>query len=392
MVAASAAGESNPRWQSGYYRQTGSYDFGVGGSMQTTLFAATQPAARGVNDYAASAAATLIASAHDDIGGIKLGLNTAFQIYHDRLSGDNYGNDLVQKIYLAVETPYGDWEVGMNDGAAFTLAVTGPVVDGEVALDNPNATFFRDPANGGHAFIENFAFNGAVEPSYNFAKFSYYTPDISGLRFGVSFTPSYGKNVLPYLSPGPKDADREENIFEAGAAYQNNIGALEINLSAGTAFGHDNEQTKTSGHSDLLEWAAGSELAYHITEKTRLAVGGAYHRSNSFGFDIDDVRSEGYTESLHASTRLEYDGWEFGVEYGDGTAKGSVDDNTVGMRGFGAAVGYAINSQLKATLGWQKLLYRSNLAVFYNEQTHIGMDALFLHLHLDIPPEPANTQ
>ena len=111
--------------------------------------------------------------------GLVLSLRSVFEVFHDKLSGDNYGSDLVQKVYGVAQTGLGRVEIGMTDGAAYSLAVTGPTVDGVTSLDNPNATFFLDPTTG-RAFINVFTGNSAVEPTYNFAKLSYYSPRLFG--------------------------------------------------------------------------------------------------------------------------------------------------------------------------------------------------------------------
>ncbi len=108
----------------------------------------------------------------------------------------------MQKVYGTVQTRLGRIELGQTDGAAYTLATTGPVVEGDISIDNTNATFFRDPTTGG-AFINVFQLNSAVESSLNYAKVSYYSPRLFGLQLGASFTPSEGKDVIPFLSGGP---------------------------------------------------------------------------------------------------------------------------------------------------------------------------------------------
>ena len=51
--------------------------------------------------------------------GLSLALKGTFEIYHDHLSGDNYGSDFVQKVYGTVQTGLGHIDVGMTDGAAY---------------------------------------------------------------------------------------------------------------------------------------------------------------------------------------------------------------------------------------------------------------------------------
>jgi hypothetical protein len=365
-----------------------SADLGVatlsaGGTVQASGFAAFQPApAR--DSVRGSGAATLSAALSREYdSGLVLGLDTVFQLYSDRLSGDNYGNDFVQKVYGRAETGLGNVEFGMNDGAAYALAVIGPAVNGETALDNPNATFFRDPATG-RAVIETFTLNSAVEPSLNYAKLSYYTPQLFGVEIGVSYTPSMAKGVLPFLKGGPKTADRQESLWETAVRYRGSLGSFETAFSFAAAFAHADAGMKTAGHQGLTEWAAGAEFSYPLDDDTKISFGGAYRASNAYRFDLLDVRDRGETSSARLSAEWERGPWSFGVEYGDGTADGRLPGSEIGVRGYGAAVGYALSENLALTLGWQDLRYARNGGAFYNDRPRLDLDAVYLHLRFAV--------
>lgn len=382
LSAAAPAEEGG--WISPYTTDISGLSVTVGGSAEASLFSSGQPEGANIDKNSGSGAATLtlgLERTYDS--GLVLSLNTAFEIYHDRLSGDNYGSDLVQKVYGKAQTGLGIIEVGMTDGAAFALAVTGPVVDEEATLDNPNAVFFRDPTTG-HAFTDAFTLNSAVEPSFNFAKISYYTPRIFGLQIGASYTPSQGKDVLPFVSTGPHVANRQESIWETAVSYSDTFGPFSLGLYGGAAFAHADEGRKTTGHAGLTDWAVGSEIDYPLNDDATLAVGGAYHHTNAYTFDINDVLSNGGTNSAHISAKLTYGRWAFGGEYGDGTADGDAMAPTIGVRGYETAIGYTFNDNLKASLGWQELRYSRNTGVFYNGNPRANMDAVFLHLHLHV--------
>lgn len=353
----------------------------VGGRANGTAFAADQPAAPGLEQTSVSGAATLTTTLERDYdSGLTLGLKGAFEIYHDRLSGDNYGSDFVQKVYATVQTGLGHVEIGMTDGAAYTLAVVGPVVDDETTMDNTNATFFRDPSTG-RAFVNVFALNSAVESSLNYAKLSYYTPRLFGVQLAASYTPSEGKDVIPFVSNGPLVANRQQNIWEAAVSYSDTFGPLSLGAYGGAAFAHADSAAKTAGHEGLTEWSVGSEIDYNLDDDVKLAVGGAYRESNAYAFNINNVLAQGATSSAHLSATMSYGPWIVGGEYGDGTAEGAPK---LGVRGTSASVGYVFNANLQATLGWQELRYSRDAGVFYNGAPRINMDAVFLHLKLHI--------
>lgn len=353
----------------------------LGAAAQGTLSTAFQPGAPGLVRTQPAAAVTLLSDLERDTdGGMILALKSAFELYHDRLDSDNYGGDLVQKVYGQVQTGLGSLEVGMNDGVAYTLAVTGPVVDSEAGLDNPNATFFRTP-NGG-AVNGVFALNSVVESSLNYAKFSYLTPKLFGLQIGVSYTPSAAKYVLPFADTAPRLAGRQENFWETAVRYDDDFGPFTVSLSGGAAFAHADTQTKTAGHEGLTDWSIGGQLAYPLDDATTISVGGAYRHSNGYAFDIQNVLGQGGTRSAHLSGKLERGAWSFGVEYGDGAAEGGSAD-TLGLRGYETALGYRFNRSWLASLGWQQLDYSRQSGTFYNGREKMQLDALFLHLHFE---------
>jgi len=351
----------------------------LGGQASAAGFSADQPSATGLDQSGASGAATATLNVERDYdSGLSLSLKSAFEVYHDRLSGDNYGSDLVQKVYGVAQTGLGRVEVGMTDGAAYALAVTGPVVDDATTLDNPNVTFFRDPTSG-QAFINIFSLNSAVESSLNYAKISYYSPRLFGIQLGASFTPSEGKDVVPFLNSGPHVADRQENIWEGALSYSDSFGPYSLGFYGGLSVGHDG--AKTLGHAGLTDWGLGTEIDYNINDDVKLALGGAYRHANSDAFDINAALAQGQTNSAHLSTTLSVGPWIAGVEYGDGTAEGSPK---LGVRGYEASVGYVVNANLQATVGWQRLDYSRDAGTFYNGAPAIRMDAAFLHLKLHV--------
>jgi hypothetical protein len=353
----------------------------IGGQALGTVFTADQPAAPGIDKTSASGAATLTASVQRDYdSGLTLALKSAFEIYHDRLSGDNYGDDFVQKVYAVAQTGLGRVEIGMTDGAVYALAVTGPVVDDQTTLDNANATFFRDPSTG-RAFVKTFALSSAAESSFNYAKVSYYTPRLFGVQLAASYTPSEGKDVIPFLSGGPRVPNRQESFWEAAVSYSDTFGPVSLGVYGGVMFAHADGAAKTAGHEGLTEWSVGSEIDYSLNDDVKLAVGGGYRRSNAYAFEINDVLADGATSSAHLSATLSSGPWIVGGEVGDGTAEGAPK---LGVHGVSTSVGYVFNANLQATIGWQQLRYDRDAGTFYNGAPRIRMDAAFLHLRLHV--------
>ena len=57
--------------------------------------------------------------------GMMLGLRSDFLIYRDNLSGDNYGNDAVEKVYVFAQTGFGRVEAGQRDGGDRAILLSG---------------------------------------------------------------------------------------------------------------------------------------------------------------------------------------------------------------------------------------------------------------------------
>jgi hypothetical protein len=352
------------------------------GSANGSAYAADQPDAPGLDQSGVTGAATFAANLERDYdSGMQLSLKSVLEVYHDRLSIDNYGGDFVEKVYGVVQTGLGRVEIGNTDGAAFVLANTGPVVEGDISIDNTNASFFKDPSTG-TAFINIFALNSATEASLNYAKVSYYSPRLFGVQIAGSFTPSEGKDVVPFLNNGPDIANRQKSIWEAAVSYTDTFGPVSLSFSGGWSTGH--ADNKTPGHAGLTDWSLGTELDYSINDDWKFAIGGAYRRSNAYTFNTNDVFASGETTSKHLSATLSNGSWIVGGELGQGDADGQLGAPNIGVQGQSATVGYVLNSNMQLNVGWEHFLYTRNSGVFYNGAPRIHMDAGFLHLQFQV--------
>jgi predicted porin len=354
----------------------------VGGEARGALFVPDAPpdaAAVGTfRQHWASGAADLVVNLQRDFdSGMVVALKTSFEVLRDRLSYDNYGGHLVQKVYGQVETGLGKLTIGMADGAAYRESVTGPVVDAAVSLDNPNTLFFIDPSTG-RPFQEVFGLSTAVNSSSNYAKIGYYSPRLFGIEIGVSYTPSQGREVIPFLNNGPHAANRQKSIWETAVSYSQSFEDFSIGFYGAAAFGHgDGKMPSDAG---LTDWGLGLELGIPLGEESRFAVGGAYRRANITGFDIYEAHTTGDTESAHLSATYTWRDWSVGAEYGRGTADGEVGTPQIGVKAYEIALGYKINTNLQASFGWQQQRYDRDLGSFYDGSHRIQMDAVFLHL------------
>jgi hypothetical protein len=357
----------------------------IGGLAYGALFGTDMPGLKGGADQrsATGAADLSLKLSRDYDSGLSLGVKSSFEIARDRLSYDNYGGNLVQKVYGVAQTGLGSFEIGMTDGAAYVLSVTGPVVDDVTSIENPNATFFIDPSTG-RPFPEVFGLSSAVASSLNYAKLSYYTPRILGIALGVSYTPAENREVIPFLNNGPQQENRQKSIWEVALSYSESWENFQLGFSGGAAFGHGDGKLAQDG--SLTDWNIGTELDYTIDDDWKFAVGGAYRHANAYAFGIYDVRNSGGTESAHLSSTLTWRDFALGGEFGRGTADGGAGDPVIGVKGWQAQLGYMIDSNWQATVGWQDLTYDRNTGAFYDGSNRIGMSAGFVHLKFKVGP------
>jgi predicted porin len=313
---------------------------------------------------------------HPFENGWVLGVRSSFLVHHDRLSGDNYGNDVIEKAYLYLETAYGRLEVGQQDGAAYKLEATGPLVAGPPAVDDANVTFYIDP-NTGKAFTNVFPVRTGVFATSNDAKISFYSPRSVDLQIGVSFTPSETKG-FPFLAHSDRRQNLQRDIAEAGANYARGFGRFTAHAYAGIAMGWI--ENRTHGHRNALDWAVGGQIDYDLYWGL-LSVGGAYRQSSGYSFDIDQSFSNEDTRALHLTGRLTQKSWQFGFEYSDATAGAAAGAGLPSLRerGYEPQIGYNINPNLQLALGYQHLDYDRSTGFFYNGRRDLSLNAGFLY-------------
>ena len=351
------------------------------GDANGAVFTNDQPGFPGLPTTGATGALRFFPSLERDYdSGLIIALKGSILAFHDRLSNDRYGGDVFEKGYLSVQSGLGTLELGDTDGAAYRLAITGPKVDEKTSIENPEITFFRDPLTG-RAFDEIFTVRTEVGSSVNFAKLSYYSPRLFGVQLALSYAPSEGKDVIPFVANGPHVPNRQRNLWEVAANYNGTFGALSVGAYAALAMaGND---ARTAGHEGLTDWALGTALDYNLNDDWKISFGGSYRQTNAYAFDLNNVLASGSSRALHASASASYGSWIAGLEFTDGAADGSLGAPSLGVHGYEASLGYVLNSNLQLTTGWQQLRYARSTGVFYTG-SKFDANAYFLHLDFHV--------
>ena len=303
--------------------------------------------------------------------GIVYGLRTDLLLLHDHLSGDIYGSDTLERLFGFVQTGFGRFEIGEVDGAAYSLALTGPEVDPQVSLEQRTISLFRDPGTG-RDFGRFFKQVTAVQSSSNYAKLNFLSPRLVGLQLGASFTPETVRT--PLLWTGNPQINTQHDIWEVAVNYTNYISDVAVGLSAGYAQGNQRQPTMLG--QDLFDWSLGAEVAYNLDD-TKLTVGGAWRQTNAWLLDVSEVLQGANTQGYHFSATAERGQWRLGTEISSAHAAGPVDYD---ITGYQVSAGYLLTSAIELSGGWQWYHYGRNLGAFYNGLPNIHMNAVYLGL------------
>jgi hypothetical protein len=356
----------------------GDAELTLGGAARGAIFAADQPGSAASLGGVAKLTARL---QQTDDTGLTLGLNSTLAV-HDRLSFGRYDGDLLEKLYGEARTGLGTVRLGLADGASADLAVAGPVADTAMSLNDPSVTFFRD--NNGDAVAKIFTLRTPGGPSSNYAKIVYESPNIFGVQLGLSFAPSEGKNVLPFLAAGPQVAGRQADMWEGGVRYTDDFGPLSLSAYGGASAGR--AEHKLPGQEGVSDYAAGLRGDYSVSDDVTVSLGGAWHSSNAYTFDINRSYAGATTRIVHVSGGLAYDGWNGSLEYGTGVAGGIAGNPRLGLNGMEAQLAHTVSDSVLASVGWQHLIYGRDTGAFYDGSKRLSLDAIFLHLSLRTSP------
>lgn len=351
----------------------------IGATAAGVLYTASQEGGPGFPDgYENSGASALFTGANVRVqrtfdNGLVLGARGDVLIYRDRLSNDNYDSDTIQRLFVFTQTGFGRLEVGQTDGAAYTLGLSGPVVDPHVTLENRTISLFRDPTTGDN-FAAFFDQTTTVNSSSNYAKVTYTSPRLFGIQIGASYTPQTIRTPLPFTGNPSDDPNQQRALWEVAASYTGYFSGFAVGVSGG--FAHGRLMNRTSGFDDLVDWAFGTQIAYTIDD-SKITVGGAYRGTNAHLLDIEQVRDDSRSRMLHLSATFEKPVWLAGVEFSHADIDG-VDGYVID--GFQVTAGYKVNANMQLSIGWQYYDYSRSSGLFYNGRDGINMNAGFLSL------------
>lgn len=328
--------------------------------------------------------------------GIEYGLRgqLRFQSSEHEFSNDQIHGapEIVDEIWLYVQTAFGRLTLGLEDGAADSAGIFSPTVSEINRLDDARAFPLQNPlANSFEAYSPNGAhIRTDLNASGDALKIIYYSPRLIGVQLSASYAPELTRGVNDLFNSN-SDTDKQGNIWEVGVNYQGSLSAFDVGLYAGYVSGNnENATTRTVGFvadalgapgltpfsavpfktGDLEEWGAGGQVAYE-----GLKVGGSYRVTNiAGGAGLADggavsvgcatlagcVLPDNHTTIWGAGATYETGPWRIGAEYVNleeelpriddgGTLRDLVQEAT----GWAGSIGYEFDENARIVAGYQ---------------------------------------
>lgn len=311
--------------------------------------------------------------------------------------------DFVDEIWLYVQTAFGRFTLGLEDGAGDSAGIFSPTVSEINRIDDPRAYPLQDPLQSSFAA---FMPNGAhmrtdLNGSGDAFKFIYYSPRLFGVQISGSYAPELTRG-LNDLFDGDDGFDEQENIWEVGVNYQGSLSSFDVGVYLGYVAGYNGRETvnhtvdfmaaslldgsptmftsEPFNPDDLEEWGAGAQVAYE-----GFKVGGSYRETNiAGGGGLADkamfpstsvgcstiagcVLPDSQTTIWGAGVTYETGPWRFGIGYVNleeelplfiDTTPLAPPDNvprvlTQDAQGWTGAVGYEFDENLQIVAGYQ---------------------------------------
>jgi len=288
------------------------------------------------------------------------------------LEGESQATDQIDENFIRFSSDaWGTLELGGRDGPANKMLTLGPAVDFNHIVGAAEFTYINVGGNSAN-FIAPAGPNGS--DSY---KIAYYTPDISGFQFGISYEPEPGLDneaqtnaVSPDTRTAAVDGATGENV-QLGVRFKNTFGDVAFTVSGLYANGSQ-EGTAAAGEflDDNTSWNVGVNFSFGA-----MAIGGAYDskESNSSDRDVREVDNTSYRIAATYKTGE----WLLGVGYatreqddelGAGGAGGADQSSVWGLtakRSLGAGVTVSLGLRV-----WE-LDDDDNLAANENDATNV---------------------
>lgn len=297
--------------------------------------------------------------------GARISVDLDYATNFDSFLNDAGSSDILEELWLYWEGGVGRIQLGLQDGAADILGLTVPTVSRSIRVDNPEVYLLgfpcspvfcsSDPGLPGSLFNPNgMQLRSDIHGSDDYLKIMYVTPNISGLRFGVSFAPDGTRDPAQLF--GDDEIAEQQNVWDFAVAYATTLGEVDLGLSAGYVTGElVNEPLFLTELGDLVEWGGALRLGYRewsfgtTFRRTNVAGGGPVVQG--FSANVFDDR---YTDIWSFGLMYERGPWAASANYITANEELSFSTRDQEGNGLQFSAGYAFNENVRMTGGYQR--------------------------------------
>lgn len=224
------------------------------------------------------------------------------------LEGETDG-DQIDAAYAYLEGGFGQIRFGDHSEAMTTLCETAPTASSVFSADSPVFNFSNAGTNGTCAGIGDKA-----------TKITYFSPDLGGFTFGVSYTPDDAEdNAISNIGTGEtNDEGQNSEILSIAANFNQEFGRMNVSVGGGWARAFDREREASGalnsgggfdGIHDLERWRVHANASVG-----GFSFGGAYQASYNTSNRVDDIDSQVWS----AGVAYDWDAYSIGFSYSHG--------------------------------------------------------------------------
>lgn len=224
-------------------------------------------------------------------GKTESGLTIGFQMQFETSSDQDHSDE----HYAYVKGDFGKVEIGGENSVASKMTVSAPKFLGWKTYDNNFGTW--SGIDGDDSFRK--PLPGNDEGSKDAAKINYYTPRLSGLQFGVSYTPNTSETDGPSMTVNGVEDDTYEGIIGYGLAYSGKIGGGKLKLSYTSETAEDGGAGETENAESALglQYGIGKFVFGATSYKRERDEAGSVNRE-------EDVLHAGVQYKLSKATKI----------------------------------------------------------------------------------------
>lgn len=199
--------------------------------------------------------------------GITVGFDVQLEGNSNNYRGNNVANDTIDESYLFLDGAFGRVIMGSENEASYLMHVGAPA---------PGMAWGAN-----ESYLQGYMVREPVAVSYlgttssfqnnDAQRLTYFTPRMSGLQFGISYTPNSLEDVNGY---GDKTATRT-NGWSPAINFTNTFGAVKLEASAGLTYypKMQGALNTTANGNPIKDWSGGAALTM-----SGVSVGGGYRK------------------------------------------------------------------------------------------------------------------